>query len=321
MRRYILRRVLLLIPVVLGVATAVFFIIHLIPGDPVEIMLGEQAQAADREQLRKTLGLDRPVLEQYVRFLGGLAKGDLGRSLHHRRGVAGLVLERLPATLELGAAAMAIALAVALPLGILAAARARSWLDHGSMVSSLMGVSIPNFCLGPILIALFSLRLNWLPPSGRGGIEHLILPALTLGTSLAAILARMTRASLEPSRELLVWVRGRRLEALPRDFVRTARAKGLAEWAVLVRHGLRNALLPVVTAAGLQTGAVLSGSVITESIFAWPGIGRLTIEAIAARDYPLVQGCVLAIALTYVALNLITDVVYTLCDPRVRYES
>ena len=307
MRRYILRRVLLLIPVVLGVATAVFFIIHLIPGDPVEIMLGEQAQAADREQLRKTLGLDRPVLEQYVRFLGGLAKGDLGRSLHHRRGVAGLVLERLPATLELGGAAMAIALALALPLGILAAARARSWLDHGSMVSSLLGVSIPNFCLGPMLIALFSLRLNWLPPSGRGGIEHLILPALTLGTSLAAILARMTRASL--------------LEALPRDFVRTARAKGLAEWAVLVRHGLCNALLPVVTAAGLQTGAVLSGSVITESIFAWPGIGRLTIEAIAARDYPLVQGCVLAIALTYVALNLITDVVYTLCDPRVRYES
>ena len=307
MRRYLLRRVLLLIPVVLGVATAVFFIIHLIPGDPVEIMLGEQARAADLERLRKTLGLDRPVLEQYVRFLGGLAKGDLGRSLHHRRGVAGLVLERLPATLELGAAAMAAALAIALPLGILAAARARSWGDHGSMVSSLLGVSIPNFWLGPMLIAVFSLRFNWLPPSGRGGIEHLILPALTLGTGLAAILTRMTRASL--------------LEALPRDFVRTARAKGLAEWAVLVRHGLRNALLPVVTAAGLQTGAVLSGSVITESIFAWPGIGRLTIEAIAARDYPLVQGCVLAIALTYVALNLITDVVYTLCDPRVRYDS
>jgi peptide/nickel transport system permease protein len=306
-RRYLLRRVLLLIPVVLGVATAVFFIIHLIPGDPVEIMLGEQARAADLERLRKTLGLDRPVLEQYVRFLGGLAKGDLGRSLHHRRGVAGLVLERLPATLELGAAAMAAALAIALPLGILAAARARSWLDHGSMVSSLLGVSIPNFWLGPMLIAVFSLRFNWLPPSGRGGIEHLILPALTFGTGLAAILTRMTRASL--------------LEALPRDFVRTARAKGLAEWAVLVRHGLRNALLPVVTAAGLQTGAVLSGSVITESIFAWPGIGRLTIEAIAARDYPLVQGCVLAIALTYVALNLITDVVYTLCDPRVRYDS
>ena len=307
MRRYLLRRVLLLIPVVLGVATAVFFIIHLIPGDPVEIMLGEQARAADLERLRKTLGLDRPVLEQYVRFLGGLAKGDLGRSLHHRRGVAGLVLERLPATLELGAAAMAAALAIALPLGILAAARARSWVDHGSMVSSLLGVSIPNFWLGPMLIAVFSLRFNWLLPSGRGGIEHLILPALTLGTGLAAILTRMTRASL--------------LEALPRDFVRTARAKGLAEWAVLVRHGLRNALLPVVTAAGLQTGAVLSGSVITESIFAWPGIGRLTIEAIAARDYPLVQGCVLAIALTYVALNLITDVVYTLCDPRVRYDS
>ncbi|MFQ5692817.1 MAG: nickel ABC transporter permease [Nitrospinota bacterium] len=306
MRKYLLRRVLLLIPVVLGVATAVFLIIHLVPGDPVEIMLGERAQAADREALRRSLGLDRPVLEQYVRFLGGLVTGDLGQSLRHRRGVAALVRERLPATLELGAAAMAVAILIALPLGVLAAARPRSWIDHGSMVGALLGVSIPNFWLGPLLISLFSLRFNWLPPSGRGGLAHLILPALTLGTGLAAILTRMTRASL--------------LEVLPKEFVRTARAKGLGGRAVLLRHGLRNALLPIVTVAGLQTGAVLSGSVITESIFAWPGIGRLTIEAIAARDYPLVQGCVLAIALTYVALNLITDLVYTACDPRVRYE-
>ncbi len=306
MRKYFLRRVLLLILVVLGVATAVFLIIHLVPGDPVDIMLGEQAQPADREGLRKSLGLDRPILEQYLRFLGGLLAGDLGESLHHRRGVAGLVLERLPATLELGAASMLIAVAIALPLGILAAARARSWLDHGSMLGSLLGVSIPNFWLGPLLISLFSLRFNWLPPSGRGGLEHLVLPALTLGTGLAAILTRMTRASV--------------LEVLPKEFVRTARAKGLGERAVLLRHSLRNALLPVVTVAGLQTGAVLSGSVITESIFAWPGIGRLTIEAIAARDYPLVQGCVLTIALTYVLLNLLTDLLYTVCDPRVRYE-
>ncbi len=306
MRKYFLRRVLLLILVVWGVATAVFLIIHLVPGDPVDIMLGEQAQPADREGLRKSLGLDRPILEQYLRFLGGLLAGDLGESLHHRRGVAGLVLERLPATLEMGAASMLIAVAIALPLGILAAARARSWLDHGSMLGSLLGVSIPNFWLGPLLISLFSLRLNWLPPSGRGGLEHLVLPALTLGTGLAAILTRMTRASV--------------LEVLPKEFVRTARAKGLGERAVLLRHSLRNALLPIVTVAGLQTGAVLSGSVITESIFAWPGIGRLTIEAIAARDYPLVQGCVLTIALTYVLLNLLTDLVYTVCDPRVRYE-
>ncbi len=306
MGKYFLRRILLLILVVLGVATAVFLIIHLVPGDPVDIMLGEQAQPADREGLRKSLGLDRPILEQYLRFLGGLLTGDLGESLHHRRGVAGLVLERLPATLELGAASMLIAVAIALPLGILAAARARSWLDHGSMLGSLLGVSIPNFWLGPLLISLFSLRFNWLPPSGRGGLEHLVLPALTLGTGLAAILTRMTRASV--------------LEVLPKEFVRTARAKGLGERAVLLRHSLRNALLPIVTVAGLQTGAVLSGSVITESIFAWPGIGRLTIEAIAARDYPLVQGCVLTIALTYVLLNLLTDLVYTVCDPRVRYE-
>jgi peptide/nickel transport system permease protein len=304
--KYLLRRILLLIPVVLGVATAVFLIIHLIPGDPVDIMLGEQAQTADRESLRRALGLDRPILEQYAKFLGGLSTGDLGQSLHPRRSVAALVAERLPATLELGAASMLVAIAMALPLGILAAARSRSWIDHGSMVGALLGVSIPNFWLGPLLISFFSLQLNWLPPSGRGGIAHLILPAVTLGTGLAAILTRMTRASL--------------LEVLPKEFIRTARAKGLKETLVLLRHGLRNALLPVVTVAGLQIGAVLSGSVITESIFAWPGIGRLTIEAIAARDYPLVQGCVLVIALTYVALNLLTDLIYKVCDPRIRYE-
>ena len=196
MRKYLARRLLLLIPVVFGVATAVFMIIHLIPGDPVEIMLGEQASPADRESLRKTLGLDRPIAEQYFHYLSGLMTGRLGDSLHHRRGVTALVLERLLATLELGVAAMTVAIFIALPLGILSAARARSWVDHGSMAGALLGVSIPNFWLGPLLISLFSLEFNWLPPSGRGGWSHLILPALTLGTGLAAILTRMTRASV-----------------------------------------------------------------------------------------------------------------------------
>lgn len=306
MRRFLLRRLGLLILVVLGVATIVFLIIHLIPGDPVEVMLGETALPADREALRKALGLDRPLLEQYGRYLFGLLQGDLGQSLHARRPVAALVLERLPATLELTVASLLIALALSLPAGIFAAARARTWFDHGSMLAALLGVSVPNFWLGPMLIVLFSLELGWLPASGRGGLSHLVLPALTLGTALAAILTRMTRASL--------------LEVLPKDFVQTARAKGLREVWVLVRHALRNALIPIITLTGLQCGALLSGAIITETIFAWPGVGRLTLQAIATRDYPLVQGCVLVFALGYVGVNLVADLLYAWSDPRVRYD-
>jgi peptide/nickel transport system permease protein len=305
MRRFLLRRLGLLVLVVLGIVTIVFLIIHLIPGDPIEVMLGETALPADREALRHALGLDRPVFEQYGRYLYGLLQGDLGNSIHTRRPVAALLAERIPATLELTFASLLIALAISIPAGVLAAARARSWFDHSSMLGALLGVSIPNFWLGPMLIVLFSLQLGWLPASGRGGISHLILPAVTLGTALAAILTRMTRASL--------------LEVLPKDFVQTARAKGLREVWVLMRHALRNALIPIITLTGLQCGALLSGAIITETIFAWPGIGRLILQAIATRDYPLVQGCVLVFALGYVGVNLVADLLYAWSDPRVRY--
>ena len=305
MRRFLLRRLGLLVLVVLSIVTIVFLIIHLIPGDPIEVMLGETALPADREALRHALGLDRPVLEQYGRYLYGLLQGDLGNSIHTRRPVAALLAERIPATLELTFASLLIALAISIPVGVLAAARARSWFDHSSMLGALLGVSIPNFWLGPMLIVLFSLQLGWLPASGRGGISHLILPAVTLGTALAAILTRMTRASL--------------LEVLPKDFVQTARAKGLREVWVLMRHALRNALIPIITLTGLQCGALLSGALITETIFAWPGIGRLILQAIATRDYPLVQGCVLVFALGYVGVNLVADLLYAWSDPRVRY--
>jgi peptide/nickel transport system permease protein len=298
------RRLLLLVPTVLGAVTLVFFLVHLIPGDPVELMLGETASRADLAQLRADLGLDRPLGEQYARFLGGCARGDLGRSFFYRRPVLGVIGGALPATLLLAAAALAVALLIALPAGVVAAVRRDRPVDRLAMLGSLLGVSMPNFWLGPMLIILFSFRLGWLPVSGNEGAASLVLPAVTLGTALAAILARMTRASM--------------LDVLGEDYLRTARAKGVRERAVIVRHGLRNALLPVVTIVGLQFGALLSGAVVTENVFAWPGIGTLLVQAITARDYPLVQGCVLVIALCYVAVNFLTDALYSLIDPRVR---
>jgi peptide/nickel transport system permease protein len=298
------RRLLLLVPTVLGVLTLVFFLVHLIPGDPVEVMLGETASSADRVQLRADLGLDRPLGEQYARFLGGLAQADLGHSFFYRKPVLAVIGAALPATALLATAALAVALLIALPVGILAAVRRNRLTDRLALVGSLVGVSMPNFWLGPLLIILFSFRLGWLPVSGREGAASLVLPALTLGTALSAILVRMTRASM--------------LDVLGEDYLRTARAKGVGERAVIVRHALRNALLPVVTIVGLQFGALLSGAVITENVFAWPGVGTLLIQAISARDYPLVQGCVLVISLCYVAVNFLTDALYSIIDPRVR---
>ena len=306
MRRYLLRRLGLLVPVVFGVVTVVFLIVHMIPGDPVEIMLGEEAQAVDKEALRHELGLDEPLHIQYVSYLGRLARGDLGYSIHSKRPVLESITKRLPATAELALAALVVALALAIPLGILAAYRKDSALDHGSMIFALLGISMPNFWLGPLLIILFSLKLGWLPVSGRGSLLHLVLPAITLGTAMAAILTRMTRASM--------------LDVIHSDYVKTARAKGLREAKVVLKHAFRNALIPIVTIVGLQIGGLLAGSIITETIFAWPGIGRLTIQAINARDYPLVQGCVLVIALGYVLVNLATDLLYGFIDPRIRYE-
>jgi peptide/nickel transport system permease protein len=298
------RRILILIPTLLGVVTLVFFLIHFIPGDPVELMLGETASRADLAKMRHDLGLDQPITEQYGRFLSGLARGDLGRSLFYRRPVHQVILDKLPATLELALAAMALTLLIALPLGIVAAVRKGSLADRSAMLASLVGISMPNFWLGPLLIILFSLKLGWLPVSGREGAASVILPALTLGTALAALLSRMTRSAM--------------LDVLGEDYLRTARAKGVPEKTVIVRHALRNALLPVLTIVGLQLGALLSGAVITEIVFAWPGIGSLLIQSIHTRDYPLVQGCVLVIALGYVAANFVTDLLYAAVDPRVK---
>ena len=306
MRSYLVRRLLLALPVVLGVATLVFLLIHLIPGDPVEIMLGESALPADRDALREALGLDRPILEQYGSFLWGLCRGDLGVSLQQRRSVTALIREHYPATLELTLAAMLISLLIALPAGILSGIRQYSFWDHSTMFLALLGVSMPNFWLGPLLIWVFSIQLGWFPVSGKGGLAHLLLPALTLGASMAAIVARMTRSSV--------------LEVLREDYVMTARAKGLSEARIILKHVLRNAMLPVLTVVGLQFGALLAGSIITETIFSWPGLGTLMVKAIQTRDYPVVQGCVLVIALSYVLVNLLTDLLYGVIDPRIRYE-
>jgi ABC-type dipeptide/oligopeptide/nickel transport system permease component len=296
----------LTLPVLLGVATLVFSLIHLIPGDPAQAMLGEAAPQADVEELRRRLGLDRPLIEQYGAFLAGLVRGDLGTSLRTGQPVTSQILERMPATFELAAAAMLVAICVSIPLGIAAAVRRGTAVDHAAMTLALTGVSVPNFWLGPLLAIVFAVELGWLPVSGRGTAQHLILPAVSLGAALAAILARMTRASM--------------LEELREQYVLAARARGVPRLHAIVRHAFRNSLIPVVTLVGLQFGAVLTGAVITETIFAWPGIGRLLIQSIGFRDYPLVQGCILLIAVTYVGVNLLTDLVYGVLDPRIRYE-
>lgn len=305
MKRYLIHRLLLFLPSLLGALTLVFFLLHLVPGDPVEVMLGETANQSDKEALRHELGLDQPLLTQYVKFLKDLILGDLGRSLYHEGQVSALVLARFPATLELTVTAMAMAIFLAFPLGIIAALKRQTWIDRFALLFSLFGLAMPNFWLGPLMIIVFSIELGLLPVSGKGGLSHLILPSLTLGTAMAALLTRMIRSSL--------------LEVIHEDYIQTARAKGLTEKAVWLKHALRNALLSVITILGLQFGALLAGSVITETIFTWPGIGRLTIQAIQTRDYPLVQGCVLVIAVSYLTVNLVTDILYRFVDPRISY--
>jgi len=307
MRGFFLRRLAILIPTVLGAITLVFFFLHMIPGDPVEVMLGETAQQADKERLREELGLNLPLHVQYGNFLIKIAHGDLGESYFYRRPVSQVIAERIPATLELALVAFVVAGLIAIPLGIISALREGTTVDNLSVLFSLVGVSMPNFWLGPLLIILFSLKLGWFPVSGRTGVASLVLPAVTLGIALAALLSRMTRASL--------------LERLGEDYLTVARAKGLPEWKVILKHALRNALIPIITVMGLQIGVLLSGAIITENVFAWPGIGTLLINSIEARDYPMVQGCVLLISLSYVVVNLGTDLVYGLADPRIRLRS
>jgi len=302
------RRLLLTLPVLWLVVTVVFLLIHLVPGDPIVQMLGEGATATDVSALRHAYGFDAPLQVQYGRYMAGVAHGDLGQSLRLRDSVMHLVMQRYPYTLALALSALGLGILAAVPAGVWAAVHRDGWQDRTVGVVSLVGLSFPNFALGPILILLVSIRLGLLPVSGSGSgwsfLTHLVLPAVTLGSGLAAILTRMVRTAM--------------LEELGQDYIRTARAKGLSERAVVYRHGLRNALIPVLTVIGLQFGSLLAGAIVTETIFSLPGIGRLTLSAISNRDYALVQGCILAIGLTYVGVNLLTDLAYVAVNPRMR---
>ena len=304
MLRYLLTRVLYTLPVVWLVVSLVFLLIHLVPGDPILQMLGEGAAAADIQAARHAYGLDVPLRQQYLNYWKGVLHGDLGLSVRLNQSVSQLLVRRYPYTLQLTVAALAVAILLSLPAGVRSAQRRNRWDDRALSVISLFGLSFPNFALGPILILFFAIGLGWLPVSGAGSVAHLVLPAITMGGALAAILTRMVRTSM--------------LEELGQDYIRTARAKGLPERVVVYRHALRNAMIPIVTVLGLQFGALLAGAIVTETIFSWPGIGRLTIQAISNRDYYLVQGCILAIGLTYVAVNFLTDLLYSALNPRIR---
>lgn len=327
MGRYIARRMLAMIPLLFGVSLVIFMLLRLIPGDPVLIMIGvENATPEEVARLREVLGLDQGIHIQYMKFLGRLMRGNLGNSLGADEPVVRLISERLPATIELTLAALFVSLAIAIPVGVISAVHKYSVLDTGGTITALLGISMPSFWLGVMLIFLFALRLGWLPASGRGepflagvwtlfnsgspgglfmALRHLVLPAVTLGTALAAVATRLIRSSM--------------LEVMSQDYVRTARAKGLRGNRVVMHHALRNALIPVVTVVGLEFGALLGGAVITETIFAWPGIGRLAIRSIAQRDFPVVQGVVLMIAVVRIGANLAVDVLYAIIDPRIRY--
>jgi peptide/nickel transport system permease protein len=304
-----LKRVFLTLPVLWLIVSVVFLLIHLVPGDPIAQMLGEGATSADVSALRHAYGFDQPLAVQYAHYWRGVAHADFGQSLRLHDSVLHLVLERYPYTFALTLAAMVVGGLLAIPAGVASARRKDTWTDQTLGVASLFGLSFPNFALGPVLIVVFSIYLGWLPVSGAGVgaadfLRHLVLPAVTLGLGMAAILTRMVRTAM--------------LEELGQDYIRTARAKGLTERQVVYRHALRNALNPVLTVMGLQFGSLLAGAIVTETIFGWPGLGRLTLSAISNRDYALVQGCILAIGLTYVAVNLLTDAVYALADPRMR---
>jgi peptide/nickel transport system permease protein/oligopeptide transport system permease protein len=303
---YLARRFLAVIPVLFGVTLAVFSMLFLVPGDPVKMMLAEFVTTpAQIEQMRAQLHLDEPILKQYGRFVGNALRGDLGTSIRSRRAVATEIGENVGSTAQLALASMAVAVAIGVPLGLMAALLRNSWLDAGSMIVALLGVSMPSFWLGLLLIFTFSLHLGWFPATGGGDLWHLVLPSVTLGMIASAIIARLTRSSM--------------LEVLGQDYVRTARAKGLAWWGVVVRHALKNALIPVITIFGLQFGNLLAGAVIVETVFSRPGLGRLIVGGILAKDFPLVQGTVLFVATVYVMINVLVDMTYAFVDPRIRF--
>jgi ABC-type dipeptide/oligopeptide/nickel transport system permease component len=300
-----IKRFLAIVPVVFGVLLLTFLLVHLVPGDPVEVMLGESASLADKESLRAELGLNQPLATQFLQYLTKLSQGDLGQSIHTKQPITKMIKARYPATVKLAVLALIIGLVIGIPLGIYAALHGGHWQDFVVTIVSVRLSAMPAFWLGPMLMLLFSVWLGWLPVSGMDTPAAIVLPALTLGFGLSAILTRMTRTSL--------------LEVINEDYIRTARAKGLNERTVILRHALRAALLPIITIVGLQMGSLLAGTVITETIFSWDGIGRLLVESIEKRDYPVTQACVLVVALSYVLVNLVTDVLYRLADPRLTH--
>lgn len=306
MYQYILRRLLLTVPVVLGVSIIVFGIIRLLPGDPARALAGVQATPEYIEQVRERYGLNDPLYVQYGRFMGGLVTGDLGVSTFSRRPVTTEIGERFPRTLILASISLLIATVVGVSAGIVSATRRNSIFDNASMLVALVGVAAPVFWMALMLQLLFSVQLGWLPATGMGSVRHMVLPSITLGMASAALMARITRSSM--------------LDVLRQDFITTARAKGLAERVVVYKHALKNALIPVVTVLGLQFGILLGGAVLTETVFAWPGVGRLLVDAILRRDYPVVQGTVMLLALLFVVINLVVDVIYAYLDPRIHYQ-
>lgn len=307
MTQYIIRRLLQMIPITFGIITLIFALIHLIPGDPAIQIAGENARPEDVAQVRRQLGLDKPLWEQYVSYLGGLARGDMGTSFRTQEEVSKEIRLRYPATIQLAMGGMVVALLVAFPLGIISAIYRSTWIDNVARFFALVGVSMPSFWFGPLLIIAFAIHFEWFPVSGRGeGLRSLVLPSLTMGLALAAILTRMIRVSLA--------------EELNQLYFTTALAKGVSRGRAIFVHAMKNAMIPVVTILGLQFGSLLTGAIITEQIFSWPGLGRLLIQSISTRDYPQVQGSILVIALTYIMINLLTDILYGVIDPRIKYD-
>lgn len=325
MLQYIVRRLFSLVFILLGVSVVVFLLVHLAPGDPVRIMLGEEATIADVERLNRIYGFDQPLPVQYARWLVRAVQGDLGLSIRQQVPVTRIIWERMPATIEMALWSLVIAIGIGVPLGVISAVRRNTWIDFGSMFVALIGVAAPNFWVGLILLSQVALHVSWLPIGGRGPafdqalwslvtldpapmwdhLRYVLLPAIALGASLMAVITRLTRSSL--------------LEVLGKDYVRTARAKGLVERVVVYGHALKNALLPVITVVGVQFGSLLGGAIVIEVVFSWPGVGRLIVNAISARDFPVVQGSVLMLAVVFALVNLLVDLSYSLVNPRVRY--
>jgi len=306
MLNYLIKRLLSTIPVLLGISLLLFFMLRLLPGDPAQVLAGQMASPQEIENIRQQLGLDRPIYEQYAHYLSRLARFDLGRSARTQNPVTEEIWARLPNTLLLAVVAISLACLFGIPAGIISAVRPYSWIDYLVTTSALFGMSMPVFWLGLMLVVLFSVILKWLPAGGTGSWQHVILPSFTLAAFVVAFIARMTRSTM--------------LETLSQDFTTTARSKGLQERVVVIKHALKNAMIPIITVVGLQFGLLLGGAVLTETVFAWPGLGRLIVDSILARDYPVIQGTILIFGLLYIMVNLVVDLIYALVDPRIRYD-